>query len=134
MENRLRTYVEKGRFYGAVEAKEEPLINAKPDASLIKPLQRLTDFSGSFLAVDCSTRTLKRANNWGIYLMRPSFVVVRNRKVNWGFKERICTVVGDAYTRSNFLTDIRIELESQIALELLDQGSSAYYEYPNPKK
>jgi hypothetical protein len=134
MENRLRTYVEKGRFHGAVEAKEELLINAKPDASLIKPLRRLTDYSGSFLAVDCSTRTLKRANNWGIYLMRPSFVVVRNRKVNWGFKERICTVVGDAYTRSNFLTDIRIELESQVALELLDQGSSAYYEYPNPQE
>jgi hypothetical protein len=133
METRLRTYVDKGRVSGGSEFKEEPLTRVRPDASLIRPLRRMSESSGSFLAVDCSTRTLKRANNWGIYLMRPSFVVVRNREVNWGFKERICTVVGDSYTRSNFLTDVRIELESQVALELLlDKDKSAYYEYPDP--
>ena len=127
METRLRTYVDKGRVSGGSEFKEEPLTRVRPDASLIRPLRRMSESSGSFLAVDCSTRTLKRANNWGIYLMRPSFVVVRNREVNWGFEERICTVVGDSYTRSNFLTDVRIELESQVALKLLlAKKKSAY--------
>ena len=134
MEKKLRCYVDKGRVEGATEAREEPMINVKPDASLLKPLQRKTAFSGGFMAVDCSTRTLKRANNWGIYLMRPSYATVRNRAVTWGFKERICTVVGDARTRSNFLTDVRIELESQMALELLcNEGLGFYYEYADPR-
>lgn len=129
MEKRLKCYVEKGRVAGATEAKEEPSVNIKPDASLVKPLKRKSNFAGSFMAVDCSTRTLKRANNWGIYLMRPACAVVTNRVVTWNFKERICTVVGDAYTRSNFLTDVRIELESQTALELLHgKTQSPYYE------
>lgn len=85
------------------------------------------------MAVDCSIRMVKRANNWGIYLMRSSFAVVRNRVVNWGFKERICTVVGDARTRSNFLTDVRIELESEMALEVLHNETGAlYYEHQDP--
>jgi len=134
METKLRCYVDKGRVASGAEVREEPMVNVKPDAFLIKPLQRRTNFSGSFMAVDCSTRTLKRANNWGIYLMRPSYVVVKNRVVDWGFKERICTVVGDAYTRSNFLTDFRIELESQIALELLhNENEASYYEYADPR-
>src|SRR4030067_474201 len=134
MEKKLRRYVDKGRVAGATDAKEEPIINVKPDASLLKPLQRKTAFSGSFMAVDCSTRTLKRANNWGIYLMRLSYAIVRNRAVTWGFKERICTVVGDSHARSNYLTDVRIELESQMALELLrDDGSEAYYEHTDPR-
>jgi hypothetical protein len=66
--------------------------------------------------------------------MRPSYAVVKNRVVDWGFKERICTVVGDARTRSNYLTDIRIELESQMALELLDtQDKTLYYEHRDPR-
>ena len=134
METKLRCYVDKGRVASGAEVREEPMVNVKPDAFLIKPLQRRTNFSGSFMAVDCSTRTLKRANNWGIYLMRPSYVVVRNRVVDWGFKERVCTVVGDAYTRSNFLTDFRIELESQMALELLhNEKGASYYEYKDPR-
>ena len=129
MESKLKCYVEKGRVASAAEVREEPMINIRPDANLIRPLKRKRDFNGSFIAVDCSTRTLKRANNWGIYLMRPACVVVKNRDVSWGFKERMCTVVGDAYTRSNFLTDIRIEFESQMALELLhNENKASYYE------
>src|SRR4030065_2634232 len=134
MEKKLKCYVDKGRVAGATEAREEPITNVKPDASLLKPLQRKTTFSGGFMAVDCSTRTLKRANNWGIYLMRPSYATVRRRVVTWGFKERICTVVGDARTRSNFLTDVRIVFESQMALELLCNGGlESYYEYADPR-
>ncbi len=133
MATKLRNYVDKGRASSGAEIREEPLISIRPDVSLLKPLKKKREFSGTFMAVDCSTRTLKRANNWGVYLMRPSFVVIRNRLVNWGFKERICTVVGDAHTRSNFLTDFRIELESHLALELLsDRGISYYYEHQDP--
>ncbi len=85
------------------------------------------------MAVDCSTRTIKRANNWGIYLMRPSFAVVRNRVVDWGFKERLCTAVGDAHARSNLLTDVRIELESEMALELLHRKGETTYEHRNAR-
>jgi hypothetical protein len=134
METKLKCYVDKGRVAGGAEVREEPMISVKPDASLIKPLKKINTYNGSFIAVDCSTRTLKRANNWGIYLMRPAYAIVKNRAVDWGFKERICTVIGDARTRSNFLTDIRIELESQMALELLQNRTALlYYEYMDPR-
>lgn len=134
MEKKLKRYVDSGRVPGASESQEEPTVNVKPDASLIKPLTRRSEFAGSFMAVDCSTRTLKRANNWGIYLMRPSFTIIKKRIVDWGFKERICTVVGDARTRSNFLTDVRIELESEMALELLHKHNGpSYYEDANTR-
>ncbi len=134
MEKKLKCYVDKGRVACAVEVKEAPTLSVKPDVSLIKPLKKMSVFKGSFMAVDCSTRTLKRANNWGVYLMRSAHAIVKNRVVDWGFKERVCTVVGDARTRSNFLTDIRIELESQMALELLHtKGEQAYYEYADPR-
>jgi len=134
MEQKLKCYVDRGRVAGAFEVREEPIANVKPDASFVKPLKSTSDFAGSFMAVDCSTRTIKRANNWGIYLMRPSYAVVRNRIVNWGFRERICTVVGDSRTRSNFLTDVRIELESEMALELLhNENEASYYEHQEPR-
>jgi len=134
MTAKLTCYMDRGRIAGASEAQEEPTLSITPDVSLIKPLRRMVDYTGSFVAVDCSTRTIKRANNWGIYLMRPSFATVRNRNVDWGFKERICTAVGDARARSNFLTDVRIELESEMALGLLhDESNPLCYEHQDPR-
>lgn len=134
MKKKLELYVEKGRVASEIEVREEPIISAKPDASLIRPLKKVNTFSGCFVAVDCSTRTLKRANNWGIYLMRAAYATVKERVVDWGYREKICTVVGDARTRSNFLTDVRIELESQMALDLLEgEASFLYYEHSDPR-
>jgi len=134
MEKRLKLYIDKGRVTGTIGVREEPVISASPNASLIKPLRKLSEFSGDFLAVDCSTRTLKRANNWGIYLMRAAYASVRERDVDWGYNERICTVVGDANGRSNFLKDIRIELESQMALDLLRNKTELfYYDHTNSR-
>ena len=82
---------------------------------------------GSFIAIDCSTRTLKRANNWGIYLMRVSCASVRERAVDWSYSERICTVVGDSHVRRSYLQDFRIELESQVALQMLKEQLSKPY-------
>ena len=118
MEKKLRLYVDKGRIPGSAEVREERIITVKPDASRIKPLKKVNSYEGQFLAVDCSTRTLKRANNWGIYLMRPCFVFVKERNVKWGYAERMCSIIGDAYTRGDYLEDVRVELESQMALEL----------------
>ncbi len=133
MENKLRLYIDKGRVAGAVEVIEEPMVVIKPDISMIKPLEKMSTFSGSYVAVDCSTRTLKRANNWGVYLMRAACALVKEREVDWSYKERLCTVVGDARTRSNFLTDVRIELESQMALGLLNERTDlSYYEHASP--
>jgi hypothetical protein len=73
MEKRLKLYVDKGWVTGFAEAGKEPITMTKPDASLIKPLKKINEFHGRFSAVDCSTRTLKRANNWGIYLMRATY-------------------------------------------------------------
>jgi len=123
MEKKLKFYIDKGRVTGAVEVKEEPVISIKPDASLIKPLKKVSGFLGGFVAVDCSTRTLKRANNWGIYLMRAAYASVKERDVDWGYKERICTAVGDVHVRRSFLQDFRIEMESQIALNLLSDNA-----------
>ncbi|MGB9841124.1 MAG: hypothetical protein ACPLKZ_00175 [Candidatus Bathyarchaeales archaeon] len=131
MEKKLKCYVDKGRVTGSAELHEEPLFSVKPDAALIKPLQPFTHFSGSFIAVDCSTRTLKRANNWGVYLMRVAYVVVKERMVDWSYFERVCTVIGDARTRRSFLQDFRIELESQVALNALKAATSNFYHAHN---
>lgn len=134
MERRLRDYIDRGRIPGATRAKEEPTIAVKPNAARIRPLKKFDKFEGRFLAVDCSTRTLKRANNWGIYLMRAAYTLVKRRNVDWGYQERLCTVIGDAHARSNFLTDVRIELESQMALRLLeDKPGSFYHEHTCPR-
>jgi hypothetical protein len=127
MEKKLKCYVDKGRVASSSEIRKEPLISVRPDASLIKPLKKVTTYNGSFVAVDCSTRTLKRANNWGVYLMRASCATVRQRQVDWSYSERLCTVVGDAHVRRSFLQDFRIELESQVALSVLNQAVSDSY-------
>jgi len=134
METKLQVYVEKGRIPGSVAVREEPVISTRTDASLVKPLKKISNFLGGFVAVDCSTRTLKRANNWGIYLMRAAYAAVKGRDVDWDYRERIYTVVGDAYGRSNFLKDIRIELESQMALDLLqNKKDSLYYDHTDSR-
>jgi len=119
MKKRLSQYTDKGRPVGYHEVKEEPVTAVKPDVSKFKPLKRVDNSNVHFHAVDCSTRTLKRANNWGIYLMRAAYASVKERDVDWGYQERVCTVVGDAHVRMSFLQDFRIEMESQIALNLL---------------
>jgi hypothetical protein len=127
MEHKLKFYIDKGRIALGSQVKEEPLITVKPDASLMRPLKKVTTYMGSFIAVDCSTRTLKRANNWGIYLMRASYASVRERAVDWSYSERICTVVGDSHVRRSYLQDFRIELESQVALQMLKEQLSKPY-------
>jgi hypothetical protein len=126
MELKLKCYVDKGRVPGRAEVRDEPLTSIKPDASLLKPLRKTAIHDGCFVAVDCSTRTLKRANNWGIYLMRASSAAVRGRTVDWEYSERVCTVVGDAHARKSYLQDFRIELESQVALSVLNTQSPYY--------
>jgi len=120
MEKKLKFYLDKGRVAGDVEIREEPMTAVSPDASLIKPLKKIGTFSGGFVAVDCSTRTLKKANNWGVYIMRAAYASVKKRDIEWGYRERVCTVVGAANVRRSFLQDFRIEMESQIALDLLE--------------
>jgi len=127
MKKKLKCYVDKGRVASGSEVRKEPLISVRPDASLIKPLKKVTTYNGSFVAVDCSTRTLKRANNWGVYLMRASCATVRKRQVDWSYSERLCTVVGDAHVRRSYLQDFRIELESQVALSILNKAVSGSY-------
>lgn len=132
MRKKLGEYIDKGRVVGFEEVRSEPMIVVKPERSQIKPLKKLDSYEGNFIAVDCSTRTLKRANNWGIYLMRVAYAFMKGRSVDWGYKERMCTVVGDAYGRSNFLKDFRIELESQMALNIiLNNVEADYYDHTN---
>ncbi len=127
MTKKLSLYVDKGQVPYSAEVREEPVIAIKPDASKIKPLKKISNYEGQFLAVDCSTRTLKRANNWGVYLMRTTYASVKGRNVDWGYYEKICTVVGDAHVRMRFLQDFRIEMESQIALNLLSDKLHGVY-------
>jgi hypothetical protein len=55
MEKKLKCYVDKGSIAGSAEVRKEPMISVKADASLIKPLKKITTYTGSFVAVDCST-------------------------------------------------------------------------------
>jgi hypothetical protein len=59
--------------------------------------------------------------------MRASCVTVEERKVDWTYSERVCTVVGDSHVRRSFLQDFRIELESQSALKVLRKAVSDSY-------
>ena len=119
MTKKLGEYVNKGRVIGFNEVRKEPAIAVKPDKSKIKPLREMKSCDAHFIAVDCSTRTLKRANNWGIYLLRATYASVKGRKVDWSYVEKICTVIGGAYERDWLLRDARLELESEMALSLL---------------
>ena len=122
--NKLKSYVDRGRQIGFSDIKPQPLIVSKPDLAKIKPLKKVKHYDSSFLAVDCSTRTLKRAHNWGIYLMRVAYASVENRKVTWGYDESLVSTVGDRRYRSNFLIDRRLQLESEMALKLLHEEST----------
>ncbi|MFQ6080122.1 MAG: DNA double-strand break repair nuclease NurA [Candidatus Bathyarchaeia archaeon] len=127
VKKKLGEYVNKGRVVGYREVRKEPVIAVKPDKSRIKPLRKMKRCDVQFLAVDCSTRTLKRANNWGVYLLRTAYASVKARDVSWGYEERIRPVIGDTRTRYRFLEDARVELESMMALNLLREGGEVDY-------
>jgi len=114
--NTLSIYVEKGVLPRHAEEKQEPLFRSKSDASKLKSLKKLSYHDGKFVAVDCSTKTLRRANNWGIYFLRATYALVEGRTVDWGFNERIQTLLGPAYVRRNLLRNLRFEAESELAL------------------
>jgi len=119
MEKKLSLYIDKGRSVASSEVGQEPLFAVPIDNSKIKPLKKANSCNARVYAVDCSTRTLKRANNWGIYLLRSAYALVQGRNVEWGHEEGICTVIGDSYTRFMSLRDARLEIESEMALKLL---------------
>ena len=128
LKTKLKAYVDKGRQIGFQGIKQQPLIVTKPDMNKIKPLKKVESCDSRFLAVDCSTRILKRAHNWGIYLMRVAYASVENRNVNWGYDESIVCAIGDRRYRSNFLIDRRLQLESEMALKLLHEESTGAVE------
>jgi len=127
MKEKLKEYVEKGRAISFGDVKEEPIIAVKPEKSRIRPLKRMVSCDVHFIAVDCSTRTLRRANNWGIYFLRVSSAKVEGRNVDWDFEERMFTLVGEAYVRRRLLQDARLELESEMALKLVTDADECTY-------
>jgi len=127
MKKILKSYVDKGQTVDFVNIKDEPKIAVKPTQANIIPLNKIKTCDVHFFAVDCSTRTLKRANNWGIYVLRVSYATVRKRDVDWGFKEGIRTIKGDPYVRRKILQEIRLQLESEMALGLLHETSKNDY-------
>lgn len=125
---KLKEYIDRGRRLGYRDIEPQPLIAIKPDKNKITPLKKVETCNSRFLAVDCSTRTLKRAHNWGIYLMRVAYASVEGRNVNWDYTESIVCAVGDRRYRSNFLIDRRLQLESEMALKVLHEESTGKVE------
>ncbi len=123
----LSIYAERGYVAQRADPIGEPEVVNKPDSSRFKLLKRLTTHGARFVAVDCSTRILKRANNWGVYLFRPAYAVVQNRIVDWGYKERIKPLIGPPYTRFQALRNLRLELESELALGLTGSVDAGDY-------
>ena len=80
----LSVYVDKGSVMQRPMHKKEPEIFSKPDIARVKPLKKPQQCNARFVAVDCSTRTLKRASNWGVYLFRPAYAIAEKRKVDLG--------------------------------------------------
>ena len=91
MKKKLTEYINKGRMAEFHGLGEESTMAVKPDKSKIKPLAKMKNYEGNFLAVDCSTRTLKRANNWGVYLMRVAYASVEGRNVARARQELLCS-------------------------------------------
>ncbi len=127
MKRTLKDYVEKGRAVSFGDSREEPVIAVKPEKSRIRPLNKMSKCDVHFMAVDCSTRTLRRANNWGIYLLRVSSAKVMDRNVDWSFEERMLTFMGEAYVRRRLLQDARLELESEMGLKLMADANDQTY-------
>lgn len=127
MKQSLSSYLEKGCVAGYQTVRDEPSIAVRPTISKIMTLRRPEACNMNFFAVDCSTRTLKRANNWGIYLFRASYSTVRNRIVDWGFKETIRAINGDPHVRRKLLQEIRLQLESEMALKLVAKADENDY-------
>lgn len=127
MTKKLCVYVDKGRDIGISDVQQEPTLAISFDESRIKPLKKMDMCNFKVFAVDCSTRTLKRANNWGVYLLRTTYASVRGRDVDWGYEERLHSVVGDTRMRYRALEDARVELESLMALKILREGGDVNY-------
>ncbi|MDI6904091.1 MAG: DNA double-strand break repair nuclease NurA [Candidatus Bathyarchaeia archaeon] len=123
----LARYVENGFTIQSLEQKRESLVLSKPDASKFTPLKRLDSYSEKLVAVDCSTRTLKRAHNWGIFMLRTAHALVENREVDWGYKEKLTVLIGPSYVRCNTLRNLRLEVESEAALDLSERLDSNDY-------
>ncbi|MEA2089567.1 MAG: hypothetical protein U9O89_02250, partial [Thermoproteota archaeon] len=62
---KLGEYVENGWAWRSSKLGRTPLVTVNPDASKMKLLRKIDNCTAQFLAVDCSTRTVRRANNWG---------------------------------------------------------------------
>lgn len=121
----LVKYVANGLEVPPLEHRHRSMFLSAPDISKFKSLKSLGSYDAKFVAVDCSTTTLKRAHNWGIYLLRPAYAIVKDREVDWGYKETIKVLVAPSYVRRNMLRNLRLEVESRFALDLcrrLDLG------------
>ena len=114
----LSIYVDKGPMAQRPKRKQEFEIFSKPDMARFKPFKKLHKYDAKFVAVDCSTRTLKHANNWGMYLFRPAYAIAEKRKVDWGFQEKIHALIGPADIREYALRALRFKFESELALKL----------------
>jgi hypothetical protein len=123
MAETLRDYVHKGCSLDLTNIRGEPIISEAPLMSNFTALETFEANDVRFFAVDCSTRTLKRANNWAIYVCRVSYAVVLKRKVDWGFQESVKAVKGDAYIRRKMMQEERLQLESEMGLRLTRQAS-----------
>lgn len=118
---KLKTYLEKGQKALSIErVAEEKDIFLPFEPDCLKPLKKMDAYNAEFFAVDCSTRTLKRAHNWGIYIFRAAYAAVKNREVKWGHKENLEVIFGNFRTRQQLVREIRMELESILALSQLN--------------
>ncbi len=81
IKKKLALYLDKGQITSFSEVSKELVVAAKPDTAKIKTLQKMVDQGGRFLAVDCS-RTMKRANNWGVHLMRVAYILVKEKQTD----------------------------------------------------
>jgi len=130
MVKKLTNYVDAGRLVGELVVDEEPIriINIDPTNNIPLTQTSYDIIRSRFMAVDCSTIPLMRANNWGIYLLRAAYALLEppeRKNIDWGFSDNVVTVIGDSHQRMFRLRDERTELESKLALDIIrkiDEG------------
>lgn len=123
----LAKYVEEGFSTERPQQRREHVITGKIDSSKFKPIEKLPSHDAKFAAVDCSTRTLKRANNWGIYLFRVAYAMVERREVDWDYREKVKVLLGSSNVRYRMMRIFRLEVESELALSLTGRLNSSDY-------
>lgn len=121
---KIKRYFDSGFIISSPLTENTLYLREDPSVTSFSSLHPCGEEDIDFWAIDCSTRTLCKTVNWGVYLLRVASVSVnaQNREVTrWNRTNHIEYVEGSSEKRANVLSSCRFELESKLALDSLNK-------------